>query len=383
MMTKIKEILKKSKFLIEWYDRLKYSAGFIRERIIFIYDRLKEKLFPESEINKILFIRTAGLGDIIRLQVIVDKVKEKYPEAKISYFTSKPMVPLLKLYPTIDKIYTEEEINPLLEEKFDLVISTQYSDDSGLLKGLLQKIKAKEIRGTRLTPNENRVLYWRTWMEKWARIVNVPYRLKDAEKVYLPLSEELIAKTPAVFQKEGLEPQKQYIGICLGGEDALKGNKWCRNFSIKFLSELIEFLIPMYSVILTGKSSDREEREKKELFALKDKFPELIFLIDKLTLEELVVIIDRCSCYISSDTGPMHLALALKVPLIALFGHITGFEYISPKKKGDGWIIINSLKECVPCQGRIKDYCFVKKRALCMEELPLQEIKEAVKFFMG
>lgn len=381
MMTNFKEILKKSKFLIKWYDRLKYSSGFIRERIIFIYDKLKENLFPELKINKILFIRTTGLGDIIRLQVIVDKVKEKYPEAKIFYFTSKPMFPLLKLYPTIDKIYTEEEIDSLLKEEFDLVISTQYSDDSGLLKGIIQKIKTRKIRGTQFTPYENRILYWRTWMEKWARTAGVSYRLEDAEKVYLPLFEGWLSKATALFQREGIESQKQYVGICLGGDDIR--NKWCRNFSIKFLRKLIESLIPIYPIILTGKSSDREEKEKRELFNLKDEFPELIFLIDKLTLEELVIIINKCSCYISSDTGPMHLALALKVPLISLFGHITGFEYISPKKERNDWIVINSSKECAPCKGRIRDYCFVKKRALCMEELPIQKIKETVKFFMG
>jgi len=91
-----------------------------------------------------------------------------------------------------------------------------------------------------------------------------------------------------------------------------------------------------------------------------------IIAAEGISIRELSSLIERCSIFISNDTGPMHLASALKVPVVAIFGstdpNITG-------PVGEGHRIIYKGAECSPCFLRKcpKDF-------RCMELITVDEV---------
>ena len=95
----------------------------------------------------------------------------------------------------------------------------------------------------------------------------------------------------------------------------------------------------------------------------------VINLAKKTTLRELMALIASCSVILSNDSGPMHIAAALKTPLVALFGS-TNEVKTGPYKHGK---IIHKHVKCSPCYKKI---CPIDFR--CMTQIEVDEVYKAV-----
>ena len=75
---------------------------------------------------KILIIKTGAFGDVLRTSVILEGLKEKYPDSKIYWLTSIDANPLLENNPFIQETYFIEQLNKkIFSEYFDLIISLE------------------------------------------------------------------------------------------------------------------------------------------------------------------------------------------------------------------------------------------------------------------
>jgi lipopolysaccharide heptosyltransferase II len=92
--------------------------------------------------------------------------------------------------------------------------------------------------------------------------------------------------------------------------------------------------------------------------------------IGQTTLEELIDELRRCSLLLTNDTGTMHLAALLGVPVVAVFGS-TEPRLTGPL--GNGHIILRHHVECSPCFLR---ECPIDFR--CMKALSADEVADAV-----
>jgi heptosyltransferase-2 len=100
-------------------------------------------------------------------------------------------------------------------------------------------------------------------------------------------------------------------------------------------------------------------------------FPErVINLAGRTTLRELLALIKLCTVFLTNDSGPMHIAAALKVPLVAIFGST------SDVKTGPygGGKVIHKRVECSPCYKRV---CPIDFR--CMKRIEVDEVYEALR----
>lgn len=91
----------------------------------------------------------------------------------------------------------------------------------------------------------------------------------------------------------------------------------------------------------------------------------VINLAGKTTLRELVAFIQACHIFLTNDSGPMHIASALGVPLLALFGStsdVTTGPY-------EGGMVIHKHVPCSPCYRRV---CPIDFR--CMKGIGVEEV---------
>ena len=94
-----------------------------------------------------------------------------------------------------------------------------------------------------------------------------------------------------------------------------------------------------------------------------------IQLSGRTTIRELMAVIKRCALFLTNDTGPMHIAAAFGVPVVALFGP-TDSRTTSPF--GNGHTIVRHPVECSPCLLR---ECPIDHR--CMTRISVDEVYEA------
>ena len=90
---------------------------------------------------------------------------------------------------------------------------------------------------------------------------------------------------------------------------------------------------------------------------------------------QTAALIEKCRVFISADTGLMHAACALDVPVIALFGP-TSSVYAKPLNKGSE--VVKKDYPCSPCfeYSRTPLICTQKEQYKCMKNIPVNEVKE-------
>ncbi|VFP88459.1 lipopolysaccharide heptosyltransferase II [Candidatus Erwinia haradaeae] len=110
--------------------------------------------------------------------------------------------------------------------------------------------------------------------------------------------------------------KRPIIGFCPGAESNLL-KKWPHYH----YAQLAEFLIKNgYQILLFGSTKDRITGERI-LLNLSQEIKNYSFnLAGKTNLQQAVVLLSCCHTVISNDSGLMHIAAALNLPLIALYG---------------------------------------------------------------
>ena len=105
--------------------------------------------------------------------------------------------------------------------------------------------------------------------------------------------------------------------------------------------------------MIFGQSAVKTSEDNKYFHEIVKKYPNIINLVDQTTLEELVYIMNTFALLISCDSGPLHIGMAVQVPVIGLFLNCAGFR-VCPKLVADNYILINSLKPCFKYSWRWK-----------------------------
>jgi heptosyltransferase-2 len=98
-------------------------------------------------------------------------------------------------------------------------------------------------------------------------------------------------------------------------------------------------------------------------------------LCGKTTLRQAVSVIDRCHLFVTNDSGLMHVAAALDIPLVAIFGSTNP---VTTGPSGSKSHIVRVPMACSPC---LKPSCPEDHR--CMEEITVDQVYEVAKTLLG
>ncbi len=105
-----------------------------------------------------------------------------------------------------------------------------------------------------------------------------------------------------------------FIGFHPGCNPAAAFKRWAPDNYAK----LADFLSDRYGarILIVGGPDEREDVEKLKLLMR----AACIDLVGRCTLLETAAVIKRCRCFVTNDSGIMHLATAVGVPTFAIFG---------------------------------------------------------------
>jgi heptosyltransferase-2 len=138
-------------------------------------------------------------------------------------------------------------------------------------------------------------------------------------------------------------------------------------------AELIDQISRFAQVVLVGAESDRNVCA--EVLKSSEKSGEVIDLVGKSDLPTLCALMKKFDCYLTNDTGPMHLADMLNVPTVAIFGP-TSIKETAPLSENVA--VISANTDCAPC---FKRECPTDH--LCMTRIKTAEVELAVRKAIG
>lgn len=151
-----------------------------------------------------------------------------------------------------------------------------------------------------------------------------------------------------VYAKPEKRGKRARIGVSAGAKYG-SAKRWCEEYFIEVIATLLK---SGYEVLLYGGSEEIEGNSKIEN-ALEHIAPMQNFhnLTAKTTISQLIDSIASLDLFITNDSGPMHIASALSIPLIAIFGS-TDCKETSPFNTHNTQIILNKHLSCSPCKKR-------------------------------
>ncbi|OGS22587.1 MAG: hypothetical protein A2252_03140 [Elusimicrobia bacterium RIFOXYA2_FULL_39_19] len=345
-------------------------------------------------VKNILFIKFWGMGSILLSTPLLKAVKEKYPDSKIHYLTLSRNREIVQMLEPVDNIITlniDKGISGFivsffgivyqmrslkLDIVFDIEFFTRFSAIVTYLSGAKERIgfKAWEVwRGHLHTIGVPFNRYWHVTQNFYnlASVLGIPEN-KNLELLEpKPLFNEVV-ETPVLLGRHKLI-SKEYICINPNAGELALSRKWPKTNFIE-LTKLI-LTNTNYTVVYVG---SKKERINSDAILSEINDPRVINMSGEMTISELIIIIKNAKMLVSNDSGPLHLAVALKTPTISFFGPETPVLYGHSKEPHT--VFFKNI-DCSPCINVHEDktfYCH-KNYPLCLEEIKVQEVWETLK----
>lgn len=328
-----------------------------------------KNLFSDKPNLSILIIKPSSLGDILHTFPAVKLIRETFPHAQIDWLVNPSFAPILSYCDGICNIidFPRKELasaskffpfmirllRKLRNKDYDMVIDLQ-----GLFRSAFfaKAAKTKTTAGFK-NPREpiSKIFYdikvavpneLAHAVEKNAflvsKLLGVEYRVP-----HLNLPE--ITEYSAPVNKNLSAFNIARNDVCVG---VISGARWeSKKWPASFFAEIINSVCGKNNrckFILSGAPSDIPSAEE----ILTKTNPEKVFnMAGKTGTAELVELIRKCSVIITNDSGPMHIAAALNIPVLAFFGP-TLPEKTGPY--GKNHVILTSDTDCIGC---LKRYC--------------------------
>lgn len=144
----------------------------------------------------------------------------------------------------------------------------------------------------------------------------------------------------------------------------------------KYMAEIIGWLLDNHIKVVVTSAPFKNELDRANniisFVEARSSSAGLVNLCGKTSIKELAAISDASDLFIGVDTAPMHIAAAVKTPVIALFGP-SGEKEWGPY--GKGHIVVTKNLPCKPCT---KGMCEGIQLRECMSAIKPRDVKQAV-----
>ncbi len=256
---------------------------------------------------QLLFITSNRLGDAILSTGVLAHFLCQHPGAHVTVVCGKVPAPLFRALPGIAEIIAVEKakfsthwLSPfahLFGKHWDLMIDLRQVGIMRLLPARA-KLLGKDTKGTRHRVEDLAELLGGT-----ARKVPTPTIWLDSEAVQtakrlIPDGAPVIALGPTTGPKRKLWRPERYATV-MGALTAPSG------------------VMPGARIAVFGAPNERARADEVLRLLPSDRTLDLVGATDPL---EAAAALGRCSLYVGADSGLMHLAAAMEVPTLGLFG---------------------------------------------------------------
>jgi lipopolysaccharide heptosyltransferase I len=312
-------------------------------------------LVPEN----ILIIKPSSLGDVVHALPVLAKLSKTFPESKISWLVGTAAAPLVERNPRLDRIYLfrrgKGELTAaialakrLRKARFDCVVDLQ-----GLLRSALFAFATGAPRRIGLSDAREGATHFYT------DVVKVEDKMHAVDR-YLAVGEALgfDAKEPVFSIDAGDEAQASIERMLGAGDEPLPqpyvvlslGARWrSKVYPAKNFLEAARLIRERFggTVFLVGTRSEAGAAGKVVEEGLGEG---VVNLVGRTSLSEAVALFSRADFVLTGDTGLLHVADALGVPLVAVFGP-TDPELTGPYFQRSR-VLVENICGAAPCMKR-------------------------------
>jgi lipopolysaccharide heptosyltransferase II len=292
--------------------------------------------------RSIVVIKPCCLGDVLMTTPFLEVIRRAYPQATITYVVGTWSKVVAEHQPAINRVidsgtvgipgrYSVNDYKKLVrvlrKQRFDLAFVLDRSPMLTFLPwlaGVPRRVGPDSLgRGFSLTDR--------------VAVSSSPAHLQHQAEIYLDLARKLgltidhprmSFETTEEERRAALPPSPMRVALFPGGGSNPGMELTAKRWPLERYRELARRLVHELSaeVILIGGPDDAALNEQL-LEGLDAPAGEIINLAGKTSIGQLAAQLERCALFIGNDSSPMHLAAAVGIPVIAIFGPTSPQEY--------------------------------------------------------
>lgn len=338
---------------------------------------------------KILLIKLSAIGDVVQTLPALEAIKKLYPAGEITWIVEEAAADILEGHPLIDRVLVSRRkaltgmlkhpctfmrglrgiigfFRELRADHYDLAVDFQGLLKSGILIGLARAKRKIGFDRTRefsyLFLNERLPAYdpEKHALERYLDVARYLGAHDPAPTCTLPIEHEISRMRQRTADiKEAGKPL-----VVINPVARWKTKLWRESNFAELADRLV--LEKKAAVIFTGSAADRDVNQRiiaRMKQAAKN-------WAGQTSLKELAALAALSDLFITTDTGPMHLAAAAGAKVLALFGPTAPWR---TGPYGTSAVIVRTGIECSPC---FKRKC--EDNVRCMEGISVEDVMSRI-----
>ncbi len=341
-----------------------------------------------KSLAKILIIRLSSIGDILLTTPVIRALKSTFPTCRIDFVIKKKFSELLVNHPLVNNLYCYDKVdrdyslvtikNKIKQQYYDLIIDLHKNWRSYYLtfaSRAKQIVRYRKFAFRRLLLVKFKINFFRDAIPIYQRYLLALTSLGlnyDGKGFDIYFDEAIDRKITNQYQFFLHQNDKKIIGIAPGASFATK--RW----TIEGFQAVIDYFCHQAKnkIILFGDAIDKVLIESLNI----KNNPNILDVAGALSILESAKLMDHCRLILANDSGLLHVASALKKPVVAIFGSTTeelGFFPLTTQHI----VVQNYNVKCRPCSHIGKRTC-PKGHFKCMKEITPPQVIAAVEKMM-
>ncbi len=353
----------------------------------------------DQQLNKVLIVNIFGIGDVLFSTPVISALKSAHPKIQIDYMANRRVAPILEDDPDIRQVFVYERdefvrlskksklqmwrrgrefVQQVKAEGYDAV----FDFSMNRMFNLFSRYAAIPIRIGFNYRNRSPYLTYAKKIVGFEGQHVVQFYLDLLIECGLPADElpmrisvnaDHAAWAQEFCRQAGVASDRPLIAVFPGG-----GSSWGKSAHLKRwpgpnYTKLIDKIVEnsQAQIILMGDPAEVDLCE-----AIASNHPNIVKAFGQTSLGQLIGLMDRCDGVICNDGGPLHIAVALGVKTVSLFGPVDEDVYGPWLPQNQHFVAAHDIP-CRPCYRRFRmTDC---KHISCLQQLDVETVFQKVR----
>lgn len=358
----------------------KFNLEQMVQKTLEVYREVRKK-------RKILVIKLGAMGDLILVVPSLRMLRQRFPDASITLLVDRKLAPIVAPCPYLDDmilverkklsnlLYLLKTARRIRQEGFDISVDLHNNKWTHLLAylgGAVQRFGFARGRWGFLLNRPDRTFeVGDTPLRHQFRVLSKAGVQKFDDALELWPKAESLEKAKELIGSLKPKEKTRLIGFVMGSSLHWPSKRWPPEHFLSLAKRLLEKQDAR--ILLIG--SPGEELLGEPFSPLSEK--KVLNLIGKTPLEDLPAVFKQLHLVVTGDTAPLHIAAAMNVPVVALFGPTDSKRHLPPGKK------IVALSHHLACQPCYDGVCKEKDPIACLKHISVEEVFETCQRLLG
>jgi predicted lipopolysaccharide heptosyltransferase III len=277
--------------------------------------------------NNILIIKLRYIGDVLLATPTVRAIKAARPDVRVTMMVNRGTEDVLSANPDVDEIMVLDKgsltaqsrlIAGLRGRKFDTVIDLTDGDRSAFLTW----ISGAPVR---IGFNDEHRWRGRYYTEVIQPVPGVRHRIDRDLEALKPMSIDAVSKDPQMWltseERHSADQLLDQLGVQRSQSIVILqpgARYWFKAWPPERFAELADRLTSQYGCQVLIGGSEQDTDPAQQICQMAKSSP--VIMAGRTTIKQFAAIAKKSALFVGSDSGAMHIASAVGIPVVALFG---------------------------------------------------------------